>query len=296
MGDKVAFIGLGEMGAPMAGHLARAGFDVAVTNRSPEKAKAWVETHGGRAAPSAAEAVAGAAFVASCVVTDDDVRAVCVGEGGAFAAMDEGSVFVDHSTTSARLARELSADAADRGLGFLDAPVTGAGEGARAGTLAVMAGGAAAAFAKAKPFMDCYAATVVHMGPSGHGQLTKMVNQILISANMEALSEGIFFADETGLDAAKALDAIAAGTASSWWLENRADRMRERDFRTDEGGVDVMVKDLALVLEEARAMSVSLPVTALVGQFWTEMQARGQGRWEAMALITLLGKLGGKTR
>ena len=296
MGDKVAFIGLGEMGAPMGGHLARAGFDVAVTNRSPEKAEAWVETHGGRAVPSAAEAVAGATFVASCVVTDDDVRAVCMGEGGAFAAMDEGSVFVDHSTTSARLARELSAAAANRGLGFLDAPVTGAGEGARAGTLAVMAGGAAAAFSKAKPVMDCYAATVVHMGPSGHGQLTKMVNQILISANMEALSEGIFFADETGLDAAKALDAIAAGTASSWWLENRADRMRERDFRTDEGGVDVMVKDLALVLEEARAMSVSLPVTALVGQFWTEMQARGQGRWEAMALITLLGKLGGKTR
>ena len=296
MGEKVAFIGLGEMGWLMAGFLAKAGHDVTVFNRTPAKAKAWVKEHGGKAAATPAEAVAGAVFIASCVTDDAALRAVTTGPGGAFAAIAKGAVFVDHSTMSPALARELFETARKLGFHFLDAPVAGAVDGARAGTLAIMAGGDAAGVAKAEPFLRAYGRKITHMGPAGHGQLTKLTNQIMIAAHMQALAEGIFFAEQTGLDTKRVIEAIADGTAASWWMDNRADKVRRRDFDATSGGVDLISKDMGLVLDEARRIGASLPITAVISQFWTELQARGQGGNEAVALINLLGKLGGKTR
>lgn len=296
MAAKVAFIGLGAMGWPMAGFLAKAGHDVSVFNRTPAKSSAWVKEHGGRAAANPAEAAAGAVFVASCVTDDEALRAVAIGADGAFRSLAKGAVFADHSTTSAAVARELFEAGSERGIHFLDAPVTGAIDGARAGRLAIMVGGAAEGLAKAEPFLRAYGRKITHMGPAGHGQLTKLTNQIMIAAHMQALAEGIFFADQTGLDTERVIEAIADGSASSWWIENRADKVRRRDFDPEAGGVDMMSKDMGLVLAEARRLGVSLPVTAVIAQFWTEMQARGQGGLEAVALISLLGKLGGKTR
>lgn len=286
---KVAFIGLGVMGGPMAAHLARAGHEVTVFNRTRAKAEKWVAMHGGRMAATPAEAARGAQFVFACVGADDDVRAVSTGEQGAFAAMPPDAVFIDHTTTSAALAEELHAEARARGLHFIDAPVSGGQQGAENGQLTIMCGGDEEPFSRAEPVMRAYARAVRLMGPAGAGQRTKMVNQICIAGLLQGLAEGIHFALRSGMDVDAVLDVISKGAAQSWQMENRGHTMARDEF--DFGfAVDWMRKDLGICLSEARRVNASLPVTALVDQFYAQLQARGDGRLDTSSLIRLLEK------
>jgi 3-hydroxyisobutyrate dehydrogenase len=281
---KVAFIGLGVMGYPMAGHLVRAGHQVSVFNRSPEKANRWAAEHGGRAGASIAESAAGCAAVALCVGNDDDVRA-CLAE--ALPAMAEDGVVIDHTTTSAKLAREAAALARTQGRWFVDAPVSGGQAGAQAGTLSVMAGGEAAAFALAEPVIGAYAKAVRRIGGPGDGQLCKMVNQICIAGVVQGLAEAVHFAKTAGLDTEAVLEAVSKGAAQSWQMDNRFKTMVEGRF--DFGfAVDWMRKDLGLVLDEARTNGASLGLTALVDQFYAEVQAMGGRRWDTSSLVARL--------
>lgn len=286
---KLAFLGLGVMGFPMAGHLAKAGHEVTVYNRTDAKARAWTAQHGGAHRPTPAAAAAGAEIVLACLGNDDDVRQVVLGERGAFAGMTRGAILVDHTTASAELAREIDGAAKARGLGFLDAPVSGGQAGAENGTLTVMVGGDAASFARAEKVMMQYGRAVTHMGPAGNGQLTKMVNQILIAGLVQALAEGLNFATRAGLDAHKAAEVIAKGAAQSWQLENRYQTMLDGKFEFG-FAVDWMRKDLSICLAEARRNKSALPVTALVDQFYERVQERGGGRWDTSSLIHLLAK------
>jgi len=293
---QVAWIGLGVMGYPMAGHLAAKGrHDVVVYNRNGAKAQAWVTEHGGRSAPTPAAAAAGAELVFCCVGNDDDLRAVTTGENGAFHGMGAGTVLVDHTTASAEVARELDAAAAERGFSFLDAPVSGGQAGAQNGTLTVMAGGEPGAFDAARPFILNYARAVNRIGPAGAGQLAKMVNQIAIAGMLQALAEAIDFAQHAGLDLPVVMETISKGAAQSWPLENRWKTMSERRF--DFGfAVDWMRKDLAICLAEARRNRSSLPVTALVDQFYAEVQGMGGGRWDTSSLIARLNPREGSAK
>jgi 3-hydroxyisobutyrate dehydrogenase len=284
---KVAFLGLGVMGFPMAGHLAKAGHDVTVYNRSGAKAQAWTQKHKGKAAATPAEAARGAEFVMSCVGNDDDLRSVIYGDNGAFAGMAKGAVLVDHTTASAIVARELDAEAKKRGLGFLDAPVSGGQAGAENGQLGIMVGGDQATFDKAEPVAKVYAKALVLVGPAGSGQLTKMVNQICIAGLVQGLSEAINFAVKSGLDTEKVLSVITKGAAGSWQMENRAKTMVQGKFEFG-FAVDWMRKDLGICLAEAKLNKARLPVTALVDQFYAQVQARGGNRWDTSSLIHLL--------
>jgi len=284
---KLAFLGLGVMGFPMAGHLAKAGHEVTIYNRTAVKAHAWTEQYKGAAKPTPAEAATGAEIVFTCVGNDDDVRQVVLGAEGALSGMGKSALLVDHTTASAELARELDAAAKARGLGFLDAPVSGGQAGAENGALTVMVGGDADSFARAEPVMKHYGRAVTHMGAAGNGQLTKMVNQILIAGLVQGLSEGLNFATRAGLDAKKAAQVIAKGAAQSWQLENRYQTMLDGKF--DFGfAVDWMRKDLSICLAEARRNKSALPVTALVDQFYERVQERGGGRWDTSSLFHLL--------
>ena len=285
---KVAFLGLGVMGYPMAGHLKnRGGHDVTVYNRTAAKAEKWVAEHGGSMAPTPAEAAAGQDFVFACVGNDDDLRAVTIGADGAFAAMKPGAIFVDNTTASAEVARELDAEAQKRGLGFVDAPVSGGQAGAENGVLTVMCGGDEATFDKAKPVIGSFARMVGLMGPAGAGQLTKMINQICIAGLVQGLAEGIHFGKKAGLDIGKVIDVISKGAAGSWQMENRHKTMNEG--RYDFGfAVDWMRKDLGICLAEADRNGASLPVTALVDQFYKDVQAMGGSRWDTSSLLARL--------
>jgi len=286
---KAAWIGLGVMGFPMAGHLLKkSGHDLVVYNRNAAKAKAWVAEHGaGRAATTPAEAAAGADFIFCCVGNDDDLRAVTVGENGAFHGTGAGSVFVDHTTASAEVARELAAAASERGFSFLDAPISGGEAGAKNGGLTVMVGGEEEPFRRAAPLISAYARAVTHIGPSGAGQLTKMVNQIAIAGLLQGLSEAIHFAETAGLDLDLVMATISKGAAQSWQLENRWKTMHEGRF--DFGfAVDWMRKDLAICLSEARRNGASLPVAALVDQFYADVQRMGGARWDTSSLVARL--------
>jgi 3-hydroxyisobutyrate dehydrogenase-like beta-hydroxyacid dehydrogenase len=287
VGEPVAFLGLGVMGYPMAGHLARAGHDVVVYNRTGAKAERWTKQHGGRSAATPRAAAEGAALVFACVGNDADVREVAVGANGAFLGMGRGAVFVDHTTTSAGLAKELAAEAEPRGLAFLDAPVSGGQAGAENGALTVMLGGEEEAFERARPLLDCYARSLKRLGPSGSGQLAKMVNQICIGGLVQALAEGLHFAEAAGLDPAAVIEILSHGAAQSWQMENRYQTMLAREF--EHGfAVDWMRKDLGFALEEARRNGAKLPVSALVDQFYAEIQAMGGGRWDTSSLIARL--------
>jgi 3-hydroxyisobutyrate dehydrogenase len=291
MADKVAFLGLGVMGYPMAGHLRKAEHEVTVYNRTATKAEAWVREHGGVAAGSPREAARDARIVFACVGNDDDVRSVALGPYGAFAGMAPGTIFVDHTTASASLARELDEAARSLGIGFVDAPVSGGQAGAEKGILTVMAGGGEAAYAAAEPVIRSYARAVRLMGPVGSGQLTKMVNQICIAGVVEGLSEGIHFAMKAGLDPAAVIEVISKGAAQSWQMENRYKTMIDGEF--DHGfAVDWMRKDLGICLGEARINGAHLPVAALVDQFYSEVQAMGGNRWDTSSLVARLNKPG----
>jgi 3-hydroxyisobutyrate dehydrogenase-like beta-hydroxyacid dehydrogenase len=286
---KVAFLGMGVMGHPMAGHLKRAGHDVTVYNRSAAKAKAWVDEYGGRSAPTPREAAAGAQIVFACVGNDDDLRSVVLGPDGAFAGMARGALFVDHTTASAAVARELHATARAAGLGFVDAPVSGGQAGAVNGMLTVMCGGEPEAFERAKPVAMAFSRAFTLIGAPGAGQLAKMVNQICIAGLVQGLSEGIAFGQAAGLDMKRVLEVIGKGAAQSWQMDNRGTTMV--DDRFDFGfAVDWMRKDLGLCLDEARRNGSPLPVTALVDQFYGDVQRMGGGRWDTSSLIRRLRK------
>jgi 3-hydroxyisobutyrate dehydrogenase-like beta-hydroxyacid dehydrogenase len=286
---RVAWIGLGVMGFPMAGHLfKKGGHDITVYNRSPAKAAAWVAEHaGGRTAETPAAAALSADVVFCCVGNDDDLRSVTTGENGAFRGMRAGATFVDHTTASAEVARELNATGRARGIAFLDAPVSGGQAGAQGGTLTVMVGGDEEPFAHAKPLIETYARAVNRIGPSGAGQLTKMVNQIAIAGLLQGLSEAIAFAEAAGLDLDLVMQTISKGAAQSWQMDNRWKTMHEGKFEFG-FAVDWMRKDLAICLGEARRNGASLPVTALVDEFYAKVQAMGGGRWDTSSLIALL--------
>ena len=287
MSKQVAFLGLGVRGFPMAGHLAAAGHRVTVYNRTPAKAEQWVAKHGGRRAAPPAEAAQGAELVMMCVGNDDDVRAVASGPQGALSGMQAGTILVDHTTASASVAREVHAAAKARGVGFLDAPVSGGQAGAENGKLTIMVGGDADVYGRAESTLAHYARAVTLMGPSGAGQLTKMVNQICIAGLVQALSEGINFAQKAKLDPELVLDVIGKGAAQSWQMDNRGKTMVADKF--DFGfAVDWMRKDLAICLAESRRNGASLPITAIVDQFYGKVQARGGGRWDTSSLIRLL--------
>ena len=284
---KIAFIGLGVMGYPMAGHIAAKGHDVTVYNRTAAKAEKWVGEHGGAHAPTPREAAKDCDFVFSCVGNDDDLRAVTLGDDGAFQGMAPGSVFIDNTTASAAIARELAQAAADGGFGFLDAPVSGGQAGAENGALTVMVGGEEAIFQKAQPVIDCYAKMVGLMGPTGAGQLTKMVNQIAIAGLVQGLAEAINFAQKSGLDVEKVIGVISKGAAQSWQMENRWQTMNADEY--EHGfAVDWMRKDLSICLDAARGSGAHLPVTALVDQFYSEIQAMGGNRWDSSSLLRRL--------
>lgn len=284
MSAKIAFLGLGVMGFPMAGHLKAKGYDVTVYNRTAAKAQEWVKKHGGSSAATPAEAAKGADFVAMCVGNDRDLAEVAA---AALEGMKKGAILIDHTTASADAARRISADAKARGIDFIDAPVSGGQAGAENGKLTVMCGGEAGPFEKAKPVMDCYGRAVTLLGPAGAGQLTKMVNQICIAGLVQGLSEGIAFAGKAGLDPLLVLEVISKGAAQSWQMENRGKTMAERKF--DFGfAVDWMRKDLGICLEEAKRNGASLPVTALVDQFYGDVQKAGGSRWDTSSLITRL--------
>ena len=283
----VAFLGLGVMGYPMAGHLAAAGHRVTVYNRTAAKSAQWVAEHGGKSAPTPAEAARGASLVFACVGNDDDLRSVTLGASGAFAAMKAGAIFVDHTTASAAVARELAASAAGSGLAFVDAPVSGGNLGAVNGALTVMCGGDEAAFAQARPIAMAFAKAMTLLGPSGSGQLAKMVNQIAIAGLVQGLSEAIAFGERSGLDMKAVLDVIGKGAAQSWQMDNRGPTMIQGKF--DFGfAVDWMRKDLGIALEEARRNGARLPVTALVDQFYADLQAAGGRRDDTSSLIKRL--------
>ena len=288
---KVAFLGLGVMGWPMAGHLALAGHTVTVFNRTAAKAQAWVQAFAatGRAhhASTPREAAQGADIVLMCVGNDDDVRSVVLGPDGALAGMQSGSILIDHTTASAQLARELYTTAQQQGVAFVDAPVSGGQAGAQNGQLTIMCGGDEAAFATAEPVMACFGRAVTLMGPSGSGQLTKMVNQICIAGLVQGLSEAVAFGQKAGLDMDKALQVIGKGAAQSWQLDNRGSTMVRDEFNFG-FAVDWMRKDLGLVLQEAQRNGARLPVTALVDQFYADVQAQGGGRWDTFSLIARL--------
>jgi 3-hydroxyisobutyrate dehydrogenase len=283
----VAFLGLGVMGHPMAGHLARAGHRVTVYNRTAAKAEQWAAQYGGRHAATPRAAADGADIVFSCVGNDDDLRSVTLGAQGAFAGMKPGAVHVDHTTASAAVARELHAAARERGLQFIDAPVSGGNLGAINGTLTAMCGGDAAAFAAIKPVALAFAAAVTLLGDSGAGQLAKMVNQVAIAGLVQGLAEAIAFGEKAGLDMHAVLAVIGKGAAQSWQLEHRGPTMV--DGRFDFGfAVDWMRKDLGLVLDEAKRNGARLPVTALVDQFYADIQAQGGRRWDTSSLVQRL--------
>jgi 3-hydroxyisobutyrate dehydrogenase len=289
MSQNVAFLGLGVMGFPMAGHLARAGHKVTVFNRTAARAQDWVGKHGGKSAPTPAAAAKGAEIVFACVGNDGDLRSILQGPDGAFAGMAKGSLFVDHTTASAEVARESAATAAGLGLGFLDAPVSGGQAGAENGKLTVMVGGDPAQFERVKPVIDAYARACTLLGPVGAGQLTKMVNQICIAGLVQGLSEGVNFALKAGLDPKLVIDTISKGAAQSWQMENRALTMADGKFNFG-FAVNWMRKDLDICMEEAKRNGARLPVTALVDQFYAQVQARGGGRWDTSSLIHLLLK------
>jgi 3-hydroxyisobutyrate dehydrogenase-like beta-hydroxyacid dehydrogenase len=286
--SKIAWIGLGVMGYPLAGHLKMRGHhDVVVFNRTRKRADAWVATFGGTAAPTPAAAARDADFVFTCVGNDDDLREVTLGPNGAFSGLKPGAVAVDNTTASAEIARELHAAAKERGAGFLDAPVSGGQSGAESGTLTVMVGGDEEDFQKAQPVIKAYARAVTLIGPSGAGQLTKMVNQICIGGLIQGLAEALHFAKRAHLDIPKVIETISKGAAQSWQMENRWKTMVEGKF--DFGfAVDLVRKDFALVFDEARRNGAELPVTALVDQFYAEVQAIGGSRWDTSSLIALL--------
>ena len=284
---NVSFIGLGVMGYPMAGHLSKAGYSVRVYNRSKDKANKWVEEHGGAQADTPAEVASGADIVFACVGNDDDIRSVTIGSDGAYSGIAAGACFVDHTTASAEVARELSAQADDLGFSFLDAPVSGGQAGAENGILTVMVGGEPGPFDRVKPAIDSYARACQLMGPVGNGQLTKMVNQIAIAGLVQGLSEAVNFADKADLDVKQVLDVISKGAAQSWQMENRGVTMCEDKFEFG-FAVDWMRKDLGLCLAESNRNGALLPVTALVNQFYASIKARGGGRWDTSSLIRLL--------
>lgn len=280
----IAFIGLGVMGGPIAGHLAKAGHDLIVYNRSIGKAKLWVETYGGTVAISPAKAAEDADIVISCVGNDDDLSQITVGRDGAFRTMKEGGLFIDHTTVSARIARQLFVEGESRGIHSVDAPVSGGQAGAENGRLSVMCGGSEPAVAAAKLVMQAYAARVVHVGGAGAGQTTKMVNQICIGGLLQGLSEALRFAQAAELDLDKVFEAISGGAAQSWQMENRWKTMADDSF--DFGfAVDWMRKDLGLALEEARASGATLPVTAMIDQFYADVQGLGGNRQDTSALV-----------
>ncbi len=285
---KVAFLGLGVMGFPMAGHLVvKGGHEVTVYNRTAAKAQAWADKFGGRTAPTPREAAAGQDFVMACVGNDDDLRAVTIGADGAFAAMSPDAIFIDHTTASAEVARELDAAARQRGFHFVDAPVSGGQAGAENGVLTVMCGGDEAAYARAEAVIASYARMCKRLGPAGAGQLTKMVNQICIAGLVEGLSEAIHFAKKAGLDVNAVIETISKGAAQSWQMENRHKTMAEGRF--DFGfAVEWMRKDLAICIAEARRNGASLPVTSLVDAFYAEVEAMGGKRWDTSSLIARL--------
>ena len=284
---RVSFLGLGVMGFPMAGHLAAKGHEVTVYNRSAAKAAAWSAKHGGRTAATPRDAATGAAFVMACVGNDDDLRAVCTGPDGAFAGMERGAVFVDHTTVSAAVTRELAGLAGEVGLGYVDAPVSGGQAGAENGVLSVMCGGDEAAYAAAEPVIAAYARICRRLGPVGAGQLAKMVNQICIAGLVQGLSEGLHFAERAGLDIEAVVEVISQGAAGSWQMVNRHKTMKEGKF--DYGfATDWMRKDLGICLATANETGASLPVTALVDQFYKDVQKMGGGRWDTSSLIARL--------
>jgi 3-hydroxyisobutyrate dehydrogenase len=287
MSEKTAFIGLGVMGYPMAGFLASAGNKVTVYNRTTKKAEKWVKEYGGELALTPAEAAKDADFVFCCVGNDDDLRSVTIGNGGVFSGMTAGTVFVDHTTASAKVARELADAAHKLACTFLDAPVSGGQAGAENGVLTVMVGGDEGSFTKAEPLISNYAKMTKLLGPVGYGQLTKMVNQICIAGIVQGLAEGIHFAKAVGLDVEQVIETISKGAAQSWQMENRYKTMNENFFEYG-FAVDWMRKDLGIALEEGRANQAHLPVTALVDQFYSEVQALGGSRWDTSSLIARL--------
>ncbi len=284
---KLAFLGLGVMGGPMAGHLKAKGHEVTVYNRTQVRAEAWVARHGGRAVPTPREAALGQHFVLACVGNDDDLRAVCLGPDGAFAGMDPGAVFVDHTTVSASVTRELQGLATARGLGFVDAPVSGGQAGAENGQLSIMCGGAESDYAAAEPVMAAYARVCRRLGGPGSGQIAKMMNQICIAGLVQGLAEALAFGQKSGMDGAAVVEVISQGAAGSWQMVNRHKTMLEDRF--DFGfAADWMRKDLGICLAAAREVGATLPVTALVDQFYGEVQAMGGGRWDTSSLIKRL--------
>ena len=277
------------MGYPMAGHLARAGHPIRVYNRTRARAEAFCEQHGGEAFTAPGEAVRDSDFVLVCSGNDADLREVLQGEGGALALMQAGSVLIDHTTASPELARELSGDAAKRGVAFLDAPVSGGQSGAEQGVLTAMVGGEAETFARSLPVLECYARRVVHMGPAGSGQLTKMVNQVCIAGLVQALAEGLNLADRSGLDVSRVVEAISGGAAQSWQMDNRAETMMAGSY--DFGfAVDWMRKDLAIALAEADRCGAQVPITAMVDGFYAQLQAEGGGRLDTSSLLARLAR------
>lgn len=286
---KIAFIGLGIMGGPMAGHLAAAGHELTVFNRSMGKAKAWIETHGGTAAISPAKAAEGADVVISCVGTDDDLAAVTLGRDGAYRRMKPGSLYIDHTTVSARMARQLFVEGETHGIFFVDAPVSGGQAGAEKGTLSIMCGGTPEAIEAARLVMQSYSSRIVHVGAAGAGQTAKMVNQICIAGVLQGLSEALRFAQAAELDLDKVFEAVSGGAAQSWQMDHRWKTMAEDQF--DFGfAIDWMRKDLGLALEEARSNGATLPVTALVDQFYADVQAMGGSRQDTSALVRRLAR------
>ncbi len=286
---SVAFIGLGVMGYPMAGHIATAGHDVTVYNRTTAKAEQWAKQYDGRFKSTPADAAKDCEFVFACVGNDDDLRKITIGKDGAFASMSKGAIFIDNTTASATVARELSEHAAKKKFDFLDAPVSGGQAGAENGVLTVMIGGDEAIFEKAKPVIDCYAKKAGLMGPVGSGQLTKMVNQICIAGLVQGLAEGIHFAQKAGLDVETVISAISGGAAQSWQMENRWKTMNNGEY--EHGfAVDWMRKDLGIVLAEGRENQSHLPVTALVDQFYSEVQKMGGNRWDTSSLLARLNR------
>ncbi|MFP7673175.1 NAD(P)-dependent oxidoreductase [Marivita sp. S0852] len=288
---KIAFLGLGVMGYPMAGHLVKAGHDVTVYNRTTSKAEAWADAHGGTCAATPKEAASGCDFVMACVGNDDDLRSVCLGEDGAFAGLLKGAIFVDHTTVSAKVTRELYADADALGIAFVDAPISGGQAGAENGALSVMCGGDQEAYDKAEPIIAAYARVCRRIGDSGAGQMTKMCNQIAIAGLVQGLSEALHFAEKAGLDGRAVVEVISQGAAGSWQMSNRYETMIDDSF--DHGfAVDWMRKDLGICLDTADEVDASLPVTALVDQFYKDVQKLGGGRWDTSSLIKRLRAMG----
>ncbi len=288
---KTAFIGLGVMGYPMAGHLAAKGHEVTVYNRTASKAEAWAQAHSGQAAATPREAATGADFVMTCVGNDDDLRSVCLGDDGAFAGMAAGAILVDHTTVSARVTAELFGAAKAAGFGYVDAPISGGQAGAENGALSVMCGGDEADFDAAAPVIDAYAKICRRLGASGAGQMTKMCNQIAIAGLVQGLSEALHFAQKAGLDGESVVEVISQGAAGSWQMQNRYKTMLADEF--DHGfAVDWMRKDLGICLSTSDDIGASLPVTALVDQFYKDVQKMGGARWDTSSLLKRLNELG----